>query len=274
MSREPGAPGGLILFSLCAMDGTLEQALLERAASGDREARRRVIESHLGLAAALARRYARRWVVPFEDLLQEGALALVHAVDHYDPSRGMRFSTYATWWVKQAIRRAAMAYARPMRVPERTWRLSERLAEAERELRAELGREIEDRDLRSGLGWSEEELSEVRRAMGPVVSLESPVGEEEEDVLGDLVADENAEDPAELAARNDARRRLAHALSALPRRERAVLAGRYGLTGEPRTFVDLGRELGVSRERARQLERAAAERLREHGRRLGLEPSF
>ena len=110
--------------------------------------------------------------------------------------------------------------------------------------------------------------------MGPVVSLESPVGEEEEDVLGDLVADENAEDPAELAARNDARRRLAHALSALPRRERAVLAGRYGLTGEPRTFVDLGRELGVSRERARQLERAAAERLREHGRRLGLEPSF
>ena len=104
-----------------------ERRLLRRLASGDLNARRRLIEAHLGMVSALARRYARRWGVPLEDLFQEGALALVQAVDHYDPNRGMRLSTYAMWWVKQAIRRAAMVQSRPVRIPERLWERVEAL---------------------------------------------------------------------------------------------------------------------------------------------------
>ena len=104
-----------------------ESQLLKRLASGDQEARRQLIEAHLGMVSVLGRRYARRWGVPLKDLLQEGAVALVQAVDHYDPDRGTKLSTYATWWVKQAIRRAAMAYSRPIRIPERLWERAEEL---------------------------------------------------------------------------------------------------------------------------------------------------
>src|SRR4051794_3636516 len=109
-----------------------ERRLLKRIASGDQDARRRLIEAYLGMVAALGRRYARRWGVPLEDLVQEGALALVQAVDHYDPDQGMKLSTYATWWAKQAIRRAAMAQRRPVRIPERLWERVEELSRAER----------------------------------------------------------------------------------------------------------------------------------------------
>jgi RNA polymerase primary sigma factor len=248
---------------------TVEERLERRLAAGDRGARRRLIESYLGLVAAMARRYAR-WGVPLEDLFQEGALALVQGIDHYDPSKGMRLSTYVTWWVKQAIRRAAMAQSMLVRIPERLWERAGEAAQAGRTLRCRSGREARDSDVAGALGWSEEDLAEVRRALQPVVSLEAPVGDEGFE-WGELIADPGADDPAEVAARDDARRRLAEALAALPERGATVLSRRYGLDGRPRSLAAVGETLGVSRERVRQLENAALSELRERRRELGLE---
>ncbi len=248
---------------------TVEDRLVRRLVAGDRGARRRLIESYMGLVAAMARRYAR-WGVPLEDLFQEGALALVQAVDHYDPGKGMRLSTYVTWWVKQAIRRAAMAQIQPVRIPERLWERAGEAAHAESSLRSRLGREVRGSDVADALGWSEEDLAEVRRALQPVVSLEVPVGDEGLE-WRELVADPGADDPALVAARDDARRRLAEALAALPERGSIVLSRRYGLDGQPRSLATVGEALGVSRERARQLENEALSELRERRRELGLE---
>ncbi len=228
-----------------------------------------MIEAYLGLVAAIARRYAR-WGVPLEDLFQEGAAALVQAIDHYDPGRGMRLSTYVTWWVKQAIRRAAMSQSTPVRIPERLWERAGEAAQAGRTLRHRFGREVQDSDVAGALGWSKEDLAEVRRALQPVVSLEAPVGDEGFE-CGELAADPGADDPAEVAARDDARRRLAEALATLPARGATVLSRRYGLNGWPRSLAGVGETLGVSRERARQLENAALSELRERRRELGLE---
>jgi RNA polymerase primary sigma factor len=214
----------------------------------DRDVRRRRIEEHLGIVASLARRYSRAWGVPFEDLYGEGALALVQAVDGYDPDRGMKLSTYATWWVKAAIRRGAMAQSRPVRVPESVWEKAGELSSS----------------------LSEDEREEVRRFLLPAASLEAPVGDGT-GLLAELLPDPWTEDPAEEVAREDARHRLADALSTLPEREKTVLAGRVGLDGEPRTLTDIGKSLGVSRERARQLHDAALKKLRGRRGELGLE---
>ncbi len=247
-----------------------ERRLLNRMATGDLDARCRLIEAYLGMVSALARRYANRWKVPSEDLMQEGALALVQAVDHYDPRRGMKLSTYATWWVKQAIRRAAMAQSRPVRVPERLWQMAGELSCEEQRSGLRWGQEPQDENWTGASGWSEEELEEVRRALRPVVSLETRVGDGTGE-LGELLPDPSAEDPAEVAARDDARHRLAEALAALPERERTVLVERTGFDREPRSLTAIGKDLGVSRERARQLEGVALRELRDRRGELGLE---
>ncbi len=247
-----------------------ERRLLRAKAAGDRNARQRLIEAHLGTVSALARRHARRFGVPAEDLMQEGALALVQAVDHYDPDRGMKLSTYATWWVKQAIRRAAMAQSCPVRVPERLWKRAEKLSRTGRRSGSRSEQEDRDEGSTEASGWSDEELEEVRHALQPVVSLEAPVGDGTGE-LGELLLDPSAEDPADVAARNDARYRLARALAALPERECAVLSGRAGFDGQPRSLAAIGKGLGVSRERVRQLEGVALRELRERRRELGLE---
>lgn len=251
------------------LNEAVEHRLVERLAEGDRQARRRLIEGYLDLVSAVARRYARRWHVPVEDLMQEGSLALVQAIDHYDPNRGMKLSTYVMWWVKQAVRRAAMAQASLVRVPEQVWQRAGELSRTEQSLRSQLKRETRDCDLAGTLGWSEEELEELRCALHPVVSLQEPVGEEESEMEA-LLPDSGAEDPSEVAVRSDARRRLAEALDALPARERVVLFRRAGFEGEPRTLTAVGRELGVSRERARQLEGKALAELRDRQEQLGL----
>ena len=247
-----------------------ERRLLKRLASGDQDARRRLIEAHLGMLAALSRRYARRWGVPLEDLLQEGALALVQTVDHYDPDREMKLSTYATWWVKQAIKRAAMAQSRSVRVPERLWERAEELSRAERYLGSRPEQEGWDREPSEASSWTDEELEEVRWALRPVISLEAPVGAEACE-LGELLPDHSVEDPSEVVARSDARYRLAEALAALPERERTVLCGRTGFDGRPQSLTTIGKSLGVSRERARQLEGKALKKLRERQGELRLE---
>jgi len=248
---------------------TQESRLLSRLASGDQDARRRLIEAHLGTVSALARRYSRRWGVPLEDLLQEGALALVQAVDHYDPDRGMKLSTYATWWVKQAVRRAAMAQSRPVRIPEKLWKRAEELSRAEWCLRSLPEQEGWDREPSEDSSWTDEELEEVRCALRPVVSLESAIGGEEAYELEELLPDRSAEDPSDAVARSDARYRLAQALAALPERERTVLSERTGFEGHPQSLTSIGKRLGVSRERARQLEGKALKELRERWGNLG-----
>lgn len=252
------------------LDGGEERRLLKRVVAGDRDARRRLIEANLGIVSTLAWRYAKKFGVPVEDLTQEGALALVQAVDHYDPDRRMKLSTYATWWVKQAIRRAAMAQSCPMRVPERLWKQAEELSRIEQHSGSRPEQEDRGKDPTEASSWSDEELEEVRRALQPVVSLEAPVGDGTGEV-GDLLPDPSAEDPAEVCARDDARYRLAEALAALPERERIVLSGRVGFDGQPRSLVAIGKNLGVSRERARQLEGAALRELRERQEELRLE---
>jgi RNA polymerase primary sigma factor len=247
-----------------------ERRLLRRLADGDKDARRRLIEAYLGMVSALARRYASRYGVPLEDLLQEGALALVQAVDHYDADRGMKLSTYATWWIKQAIRRAAMAQSRPVRIPERLWERAEELSRAEWCLRSRPEQEDWDREPGETSSWSDEELEEVRYALRPVASLEAPVGEGAYE-LEELLPDYSAEDPSDAVARSDARQRLAGALAKLPERERAVLLGRTGFDGDPQSLTAIGRSLGVSRERARQLEGKALKELCERRGELGLE---
>ena len=247
-----------------------ERRLLRRLASGDLDARRRLIEAHLGMVSALGRRYARRWGVPLEDLVQEGALALVQAVDHYDPNRGMRLSTYAMWWVKQAIRRAAMVQSRPVRIPERLWERVEDLSTAEWYSGFRKEQKGWDREPSEASSWSDEELQEVRCALRPVVSLEAPVGEGAYE-LEELLPDPSAEDPSDAAACSDARYRLAEALAALPERERTVLSGRTGFAGHPQSLTTIGKRLGISRERARQLEGKALKELRERQGELKLE---
>lgn len=251
------------------LEEVVERRLVARLAEGDRQARRRLIEGYIGLVAAVARRYACRWHVPVEDLMQEGSLALVQAIDHYNPNRGMKLSTYVMWWVKQAIRRAAMAQASLVRVPEQVWQRAGELSRTEQSLRSRLKRETRDCDLAGTLGWAEEELEEVRCALHPVVSLQEPVGEEESE-MEDLLPDSGAEDPSEVAAHSDARRRLSEALADLPARERVVLSRRAGFEGEPSPLSAVGKELGVSRERARQLEGKALAELRDRREELGL----
>ena len=210
---------------------------------------------------------------PLEGLLQEGALALVPAVDHYDPDRGMKPSTYATWWVKQAIKRAAMTQSHPVRIPERLWKRAEELSRTKWCLGSQESRpEHQDWDLEASevSRWSEEELEEVRCALQPVVSLEAPV-EEGAYELVELLPDHSAEDPADVVERSDARYRLAQALATLPERDRIVISGRTGFDGYPQSLTTLGKSLGVSRERARQLEGKAIKELRESQGKLRLE---
>ncbi len=247
-----------------------ERRLLTRMAAGDQNARRRLIEAYLRMVSRLARHYAKKWKLPFEDLMQEGALALVQAIDHYDPRRGMKLSTYATWWVKQSIRRAAMAQSRPVRVPERLWQVAGELSYEDQRSRSHQAQAHRDEDWPGASPWSEEELEEVRRVLRPAVSLETRVGDGAGE-LGELLSDPCTEDPAEVAARGDARQRLVEALAALPERERTVLVERTGFDKEPRSLASIGKDLGVSRERARQLEGAALRELRDHRREWGLE---
>ena len=253
-----------------SLSETTQRRLLTRMAAGDQNARCRLIEAYLGIVSTLARRYAKKWGLPFEDLMQEGALALVQAIDHYDHRRGMKLSTYATWWVKQSIQRTAMAQSRPVRVPERLWQVAGELSCEEQRSGLPLAQEPQDEGWTGASRWSEEELEEVRRALRPVVSLETQVGEGTGE-LGELIADSCAEDPAEIAARADARHRLAEAIATLPERERTVLVERTGFDREPRSLTAIGKDLGVSRERARQLEGAALRELRDYRRELGLE---
>jgi RNA polymerase primary sigma factor len=237
-----------------------------RARGGDDTARSKLIEKNLRLVIPVAKKY-RGMGLPFGDLIQEGNIGLMRAADKFDPEKGFRFSTYATWWIRQAIQRAVADKGRTIRVPVHMGQKIRKMARTYNELSAELEREPTDEEVAERLGWGVDRVKDVKSAIPDATSLNRPLSSEEDSSeLGDLVEDERESGAVGEVVRKLEIRRLMETVERLPERQRRVLVRRYGLDGEkPATLADLSEELGVSRERVRQLQREAERSLRDEG---------
>jgi RNA polymerase primary sigma factor len=231
-----------------------EVDLAKRIWRGELDAKQRMVECNLRLVVSIAKNY-RNQGLPFLDLIQEGTLGLVRATEKFDYRRGFKFSTYATWWIRQAIARSLADKARTIRIPVHVFEKLNRIGRAERKLLTEFGREPTSEEIAEVTGIEPEEVESIKRSARAPISLEKPVGEQEESDFGQLIADEHAESPYERAVEVLAHEALRDALANLGYRERRVLELRYGLGGEhPRTLEEVGRTFNVTRERIRQIE--------------------